>query len=453
MKKISVIVKEKTVLELNEDAKKGDIIDLKDIVEVDSDYIEAAINEGKDKVYLAKLQKERELFEVEKRNLLINSESKIKELEVLNKKALDDANNKNQIKLKENDLTHQNEYAELLKKYEILEAQIDFKVKENELLLDKKYQEIITRLNNEKLELEMKAKLELEKTINLTNENKNKEIETLKASFIEEKQKLEEIINTYQRQKANLNVKQTGEDLEVWCDNEVNSYMQNGLFNCIWEKDNTPIKNDDETKGSKADFIFSIYASNEHLKDELLAKVCLEMKDENPDSVNKKRNSDHYKKLDENRNKKECKYAVLVSNLELDKPNILPIYKVREYENMYVVRPAYLMTFLNMITSLSQRFASLVLERKKEDILFKDKEEILEEFDSIKHTYLDKPLDTLSSQITTILNSSKSIKDAATKIDDACEKINSSYIRQIFDKIARFELKFNKINNKIDKLS
>lgn len=33
-----------------------------------------------------------------------------------------------------------------------------------------------------------------------------------------------------------MNVKQTGEDLEAWCDNEVNSYMQNGLFNCTWEK-------------------------------------------------------------------------------------------------------------------------------------------------------------------------------------------------------------------------
>ena len=44
-----------------------------------------------------------------------------------------------------------------------------------------------------------------------------------------------------------------------------------------------------------------------------------------------------YKKLDENRNKKNCKYAVLVSNLEMDKPNSLPIFKVREYEKDIVM--------------------------------------------------------------------------------------------------------------------
>ena len=45
-------------------------------------------------------------------------------------------------------------------------------------------------------------------------------------------------INNLQRAKSSLNVKQTGEDLESWCDNEVNSYMQNGLLNCTWIKVN-----------------------------------------------------------------------------------------------------------------------------------------------------------------------------------------------------------------------
>ena len=50
-------------------------------------------------------------------------------------------------------------------------------------------------------------------------------------------------------------------------------------------------------------------------ENELLASVCLDMKDENPDSKNKLKNSDHYSALDKNRNKKGCKYAVLVSTL------------------------------------------------------------------------------------------------------------------------------------------
>jgi len=83
-------------------------------------------------------------------------------------------------------------------------------------------------------------------------------------------------INNLQHAKASMNVKQTGEDLEAWCDNEVNSYMQNGLFNCTWEKDNKVIRDENETKGSKVDYIFKVYASEVHLDNELLASVCMD---------------------------------------------------------------------------------------------------------------------------------------------------------------------------------
>ena len=241
-----------------------------------------------------------------------------------------------------------------------------------------------------------------------------------------------------------MNVKQIGEDLESWCDNEVISYMQNGLFNCTWTKDNIAVKNEGEERGSKADYIFKIYASKEHNESELLTSICLDMKDENPDSKTKQTNEHYYKKLEENRIKKECKYSVLVSNLELDKPNILPIFKVRGYENMYVVRPGYLMVFLNMITSLSTRFSDLLLSKEQEMIELKDKLVLIEEFNKIKEIYLDDPLEALEKQISTILKSSESIKKASNDIDTACEKINSCYIKKIVDKLDKFELKLNK---------
>ena len=85
-----------------------------------------------------------------------------------------------------------------------------------------------------------------------------------------------------------------GENLEATCNDEMESYMQNGFFNCTWQKDNEVVKNDDEKKGSKADYIFKVYATDEHKPEELLASVCLDMKDENPDSKNKLKNSSHY---------------------------------------------------------------------------------------------------------------------------------------------------------------
>ena len=241
-----------------------------------------------------------------------------------------------------------------------------------------------------------------------------------------------------------MNVKQTGEDLEAWCDNEVISYMQNGLFNCTWTKDNKVVKNEGEDKGSKADYIFKVYASESHNENELLTSVCLDMKDENPESKTKQTNDHYYKKLDENRIKKGCKYAVLVSNLELDKPNILPIFKVRGYENMYVVRPGYLMVFLNMIASLTTRFSDLVLSKEQEMLELKGKLDLIEEFEKIKKTYLDSPLKALENHIKSITNASKKITDAAKEIDEECEKINKNYIKMINNKIDTFELKLSK---------
>ena len=186
------------------------------------------------------------------------------------------------------------------------------------------------------------------------------EINSIKEEYSNIIKEKEDVINQLQRQKANLNVKQTGEDLEAWCDNTVKEAMQNGFLNCTWQKDNEVIKEEGEQKGSKADYIFRIYSDNLHIEQTEIASICMDMKDENPDSINKKSNSDYYKQLDKNRVKKNCKYALLVSNLEMDKPNIIPIYKVREYEDMYVVRPAYLITFLNMITSLATKYSSLI---------------------------------------------------------------------------------------------
>ena len=244
--------------------------------------------------------------------------------------------------------------------------------------------------------------------------------------------------------KASLNVKQTGEDLEAWCDNEVTSYMQNGLFNCTWTKDNKVIKEEDEIRGSKADYIFKVFANNEHNENELLATICMDMKDENPDSINKKSNADYYKQLDKNRIKKDCKYALLVSNLEMDKPNVLPIFKVREYEDMYVVRPAYLMTFLNMITSLTTRFASLINSKDKEALELQNKVNLVEEFDNIKNTYLDKPLESLEKNVEAISKDSETIKKVCRDIDEQCDKINRNYISQIQEKLNKFSLKLDR---------
>ena len=467
MKKVKVLIKDKHLLELQEDALKGDLIDLTEVMEVDESFLNDLIEKGKDKVYEAKLKQVQDQYanqieslkkdqtlalvskeqEIEKKYLAkiqdLENESKI--LKATKASELEMIKSEKDAKLEKVQLENQAKYQKLEQEFNHLKEQMNVQLQNKQYEVENVYKDKIASLeqkiqNYEKDQeiLKLEFENEKEKALSFQKEELNQQI----------KEK-EDMINQLQRAKATLNVKQTGEDLESWCNNEVFGYMQNGLFNCTWIKDNKVIKDEDEIKGSKADYIFNIYASEEHKDDELLASICMDMKDENPDSVNKKSNADYYKQLDKNRMKKNCKYALLVSNLEMDKPNVLPIFKVREYNDMYVVRPAYLMVFLNILASLTTRFASLLLSQEVEMLELKEKEALIEEFNAIKNTYLDKPLDTLAKDIEEIRKSSKSIRDASQKIDEQCDKINLKYIKIIEDKISRFELSLGKIQKKL----
>lgn len=429
MKKIEVWVRDKNTLILKENAEAGDYIDLSSLSSVDFSALEAAIENGKDRV----LKEKMESFQ---HSSLRENEWKLKENDRNWEKRL--AEKEKEYQEKNDSLQATIRQYDLNKKMEISELEHRMEMEKKRLLRDKEQE--IERFRQKAESDQREFDLHKEKWQN----EKDLALEKLRSEY---EKKLSEKENAYQmlqRQKAALNVKQTGEDLESWCHNEMLSYMQNGLQNCTWKKDNDVVKNDGETKGSKADFIFRVYASERHGDDEELTSVCLDMKDENPDSANRKKNADYYRELDKNRTKKGCRYALLVSNLETDKPNDLPIFKVNEYPDMYVVRPAYMMTFLNMIASLTARFSELILQEIKADLEVKSQSELLEEFEKIKTTYLDKPLDSMKKQVEEIRKNSESIIRASEKIQTSCETIARSYIEAIEDKIANFEVKIKK---------
>ena len=87
------------------------------------------------------------------------------------------------------------------------------------------------------------------------------------------------------------------------------------------------------------------------------------MKNEADDSTHRKTNESHFKKLDADRRKKGCEYAVLVSLLEPDNELYAGITDVSyQYEKMYVVRPQF---FIPIITLLRNAALSSLQYRKK----------------------------------------------------------------------------------------
>lgn len=465
---IKVRIKERNIIELLEDAKKGDLIDLSEISAIDYELINNKIEDA----FKERLEKEivntknstmllvQEEISKYKQNIALLSKEKedIKTITLKEEKSkfdIDKSNIENSYKLKEVELSNKielltNELTKI-KQHTIDTLNNDFnakinKLKEEHIISLKQLEDKNNKLNITEVELsnkinllnQEKDKIQEINNINLVTEITKKEAE-LQIKFKEELALKEKEISNLINQRAIKNVKQTGEDLESWCDLEVKMYMQNGLTNCTWSKDNDVIKNDDDNKGSKADFIFNIYSNEE--KEALLTNICLEMKDENPDSIKRKRNDEFFKQLDKNRIKKGCKYALLVSNLELDKPNDLPMYKVLEYPDMYVVRPGYLMTFLNMIVSLSVKFKDLILNIQREKIEFKSSTDLIEEFDAMKKTYLENPLNSMKKDVESIVSASNSIITSAEKINKYCDSIKIKYIEEIENKLNRFNLK------------
>ena len=260
MKKLDVIVSNKNTIVLNENGSTGDYIDLATISNLDLTNIERLIDEGKDSIFNKKINE----YQEQARKLQIEAEKRLKmELESEHLK-----------KLNEKELSYQ----DLLNKFNSLKETQERLIEHEKLLISKQFEEQINSLKEQLIKVELSHQEQLLK--------KQEEYNTINNMYLQLK-----------NQKAQLNVKLIGESLEIACNNEVISYMQNGLFNCTWEKDNKVIKEEGDSKGSKADFIFKVYASREHLPEELLTSVCLEMKDENPDSKHKKTNADYYLQL------------------------------------------------------------------------------------------------------------------------------------------------------------
>ncbi len=178
---------------------------------------------------------------------------------------------------------------------------------------------------------------------------------TMKASEFSLKERYEiqlrdreDTIERLKDMKAKLSVKLVGENLEQHCQNEFNSVRASLFPYAYFEKDNEAIKEDDETKGTKGDFIYKDYESEGGAE---IISIMFEMKDEQDASTNKRTIDSHLEKLDKDRRKKGLEYAVLVTLLEADNEfyNRGIVDLSYKYNKMYVIRPQF---FLPLITLL-----------------------------------------------------------------------------------------------------
>ena len=141
--------------------------------------------------------------------------------------------------------------------------------------------------------------------------------------------------------KAKQSTKMVGESLERHCSDEFNKIRMTAFPNAYFEKDNEAVEN------TKGDFIFREAAED---GTEFIS-IMFEMKNESDTTATKHKNEDFFDKLDKDRKKKKCEYAVLVSTLEADSElyNSGIVDVSYRHEKMYVVRPQMFITIITLL--------------------------------------------------------------------------------------------------------
>ena len=157
-------------------------------------------------------------------------------------------------------------------------------------------------------------------------------------------------VDFYKDFKAKMSTKMLGETLEQHCAVLFEKNLRPMMPNAYFEKDN------DASQGSKGDFIF-----RDKVGEQEYISIMFEMKNEADTTATKHSNEKFFEKLDEDRRKKGCEYAVLVSMLEpeseLYNQGIVDVS--HKYPKMFVVRPQQFITIITLLVNANKKSIEL----------------------------------------------------------------------------------------------
>lgn len=250
---------------------------------------------------------------------------------------------------------------------------------------------------------------------------------SLKDKYETELRLKDEQIAQYKDFKARQSVKLLGESLEQHCEIVFRQWQSAGTFRGVsFTKDN------DASSGGKGDYI---YRETDDAGNEVLS-IMFDMKNEADDTAAKKKNEDYFKKLDKDRQEKNCEYAVLVSVLEADNELYSGITDVSyAYDKMYVVRPQFFITIITILRNAalnSMRYKAELALVREQNIDITNFERDLEAFkDGFARNYdiagrkfssaiedIDKTIKLLERTKSELLSSENNLRLANNKIQD-----------------------------------
>ena len=247
--------------------------------------------------------------------------------------------------------------------------------------------------------------------------------------------------------KAKQSTKMVGESLERHCSDEFNKIRMTAFPNAYFEKDNEAVEN------TKGDFIFREAAED---GTEFIS-IMFEMKNESDTTATKHKNEDFFDKLDKDRKKKKCEYAVLVSTLEADSElyNSGIVDVSYRYEKMYVVRPQMFITIITLLRNAALNS----LKYQRELAIVRNQQIDIQNFEENMNTFkeqfgrnyrlasekfrkaideIDKTIDHLQKTKDALLGSENNLRLANGKAEDLTIKKltkNAPSVREMFEEL------------------
>lgn len=416
------------------------------VFQIDEQDYESIVKQIRDKEFEKEISLREAQYKNDKEQALKLAEAKAEKdlADELNKKELEIASLKSELKLKETETENRLEkkYSEELnrKVVEITELKNEIKLKDTEKELALK--DIVNEKDKEIDSLN--TKLESNKNEFLVKE------QSLKDKYEEKIKDKDEQIAYYKDFKARQSTKMIGESLEQHCNNEFNKLRP--LFkNVYFEKDN------DARTGSKGDFIFR---ETDDDGTEIIS-IMFEMKNEADETATKHKNEDFFKELDKDRKEKNCEYAVLVSLLEIDNDyyNNGIVDVSHKYEKMFVVRPQFFVPIITLLRSAAMNalgFKKQLQIVQNQNIDISRFEENMNSFkDAFGRNYrlaserfqkaieeIDKTIDHLQKTKEHLLKSEDNLRLANNKAEDlSIKKLTSGNptMQQMFEDLKKEE--------------
>lgn len=287
----------------------------------------------------------------------------------------------------------------------------------------------------------------------LRGELKNKdnesmlEVKSIREKYEGELKLKDEQIELYKDFKAKQSTKMVGESLEQHCLTQFNQIRMTAFPTAYFEKDN------DAADGTKGDFIF-----RESAEDGLeFISIMFEMKNEMDTTAAKHKNEDFFDKLDKDRKKKNCEYAVLVSMLEMNNElynnGIVDVsYK---YEKMYVIRPQFFIPIITLLRNAAlnslkyQRELQIVRNQQLDITHFEEnmqefKDKFGRNYDIASRRFKDaineieksiKQLEKVKEALTTSENQLRLANDKAQDLSIKRLTKNAPSVKEMFDEL------------------